>query len=583
MPREQPPQSYFPSARLRLIVRLEEFGAADGPAAPTRPPQLRTGKGRADAKLAVVEQDGRLVLLGPGDAPDLPGGPQAQTSSDDGRTHAIEVVPSRLSIARNGIRTAGTMNASIRFRDMPLDPRAIRAVAVQAYAGTLTEEQFARAIAERRPAIVPDAFVDGRGRSRSNLRFSGWIDELEVDLGDGDELLVNIECTDNARILIDQEAPPKLAVSPDEPIDRAIANYLSNFPQYRGLAIEYRPAGSSVPRLSSALGKTAFKPKLGPAPGAGSKLNVFDYLTDVCGAVGHVCRIEFETLVIQRARTLYGSRFPGRPEDPFDGRTLASGRELDRRLFVFGRNVKRPRFRRKFSRVAAFNVEVRCYAPAQKKTLVVRHPAKGERLTKPSPGNANEQTWKVFYVAGIESEESLRAIAQAIYEAVGRNEIESEFETKSLASYGAGAEDPDALDMLPGDALDIEILRDFDSSATAIDVEAQLRARPTAFLRELGFEPAFADAYAEAIANAGMSTTFRLKTLGIEWNADDGIVLSATAVNYIEVRADKSLPEEDEPSVPSPDVVPSKLSVSDPSNPFEQETAAVDAAVLAGL
>ena len=62
----------------------------------------------------------------------------------------------------------------------------------------------------------------------------------------------------------------KLVVGADMPLDKAIATYLANFPQFRGLRVEYRPAGSAVPSLSVALAKSSYKPKLGPAPTGGA-------------------------------------------------------------------------------------------------------------------------------------------------------------------------------------------------------------------------------------------------------------------------------------------------------------------------
>ncbi len=547
MPLATPEQSYFPGAKLRLILRFDELGADDAPEPPDRPPQLRTGKGSSGSKLAVVEQSGRLVLLGPGDLPTQQGGPQAQRTSDDLRTHAIEVLPWRLSISRNGIRTADTMSASVRRRDLPVDPRVVRACAVQAYVGTSTQEEHSVAALDGRGRIVPDEYVDENGASRTNLRFSGWVDEWETDFGHDDEALVNLECTDNARLLIEQEAPPKLAVSPSEPIHKAIAHYLSNFPQFRGLAVEYRPAGLEPPLLSSALGKTAYQPKLGPGP-ANSKLTVWDYLADICGAVGHIVTVDDVTVVVQRARTLYGSNFPARPDDPFVDRDVGP-RVASRRLFVYGRNVLRPRFRRKFARFAPFGVEVRCYAPAKAKTLVARFPQKGQRPKRLLPGNAAEQSWRVLSVHGIETEEALRSIAQSVYESVGRNEIEVEFESKDLASYGAGPGDPDALDMRAGDAFDLEIVRDLEAPETIARGEAALRERPEAFMTALGFGADFARAYGEAIATAGLQTTFRLKTLAIDYEqkSETGVRLSFVGINYVEVRGDKVLPGGEEP------------------------------------
>lgn len=152
----------------------------------------------------------------------------------------------------------------------------------------------------------------------------------------------------------------------------------------------------------------------------------------------------------------------------------------------------------------------------------------------------------MFTVQGIESEEALRTVAQGIYESVGRNELEAEFETRDLASVGGDWSDPDALDCKPGDAIDLETRRDLEPPGSAGGIEAAVRERPIAFLRELGFDESFAGAYAEAVSNAGLTTLFRVRTSSIDWDNEEGVRLAFVAVNYVEVRADKALPGEEE-------------------------------------
>lgn len=549
--REQPIQQYYPSIRLRLIVRFEDFGSNDTPSPPAKPPHLRTAND-AQNRLRIEQYNGAFILLAEGQQVPANASYAARDTSSDGRTFAIDnIIPAELVLNRNGVRQADTLSASIRFKDLPLDPRTLRAIAVEVYIGTLDPEKAAQAqLGAGNWVLCPDFFYDEQGRERSNRRFSGWIDEWRIEF-EG-EPLIQFEATDNTRQLIDQDAPPKIAVPPELPIDRAIAEYLSNFPQFAGILVEYRPNGDTRPNLESTLTKSAYKPKLGPTPSSGgtSKMSVWDYLTDVCGTIGHIVRVEGETVVIQRARTLYGQRFPGRPGDPFRGRDLPTGRILQRRLFVLGRNIEKLRFARRFGRYAATNIEVRCYSPEAKRTLVGRYPVlKEDRNKQVQPGNAgSEQVWKVYTVQGVKDEVALRKIAQNIYELVQRNELEVEFETINLGSMGGSNFDPDCLDCEAGDAVDVEVVRDFDSEATRIEAETALATRTAAYLKQIGFDDAFAAAYASIASELGMTTSFRVKNLSIQWSIDEGIRLSFTCINYLEVRADKILPGDEEPS-----------------------------------
>jgi len=579
--RDEPPQQYYPSARVRLIVRLEDYGAAGTPEPPEEPVTIRKGKRDRGQVLNVAEGlNGRLTLVAPGEDPTAGGTPQQQISSQDALTHVVDgVIPRSAQVMRNGIRAADTLSLEVQFRDMPIDPRVIRSCAVEYFLGTVTAADYARGIdgEVRSDAtsgglglpwnIVPDGYLDGHGRPRSNLRFQGWVDEWGDAWSEGDAPTVRLECTDNTRLLLEQDAGPKLTVDPTVPLDRAFADYLSNYPQFRGLSVEYRPGGhpEDVPVLKDALQKTKYRPKHGPpASGGSGQLKVWDYLTDVAGSVGHTLRVEGTVVVIQRVRTLYDARAFGRFDDPFviaGGRELPTGRVLPNRLYVYGRNIADMDFRRKFTAVAPQNIEVRSYDTATKRTLVARFPLKGDRQKRISPGSSSDQVWKVKFVEGVKDDKTLRIIAQGTYEALTRNELEVVFSTKNMGSFGGGNLDPDALDVEAGDAIDVEVLRSpfqEDDESTINEIQENMVTRAADFMEALGFDPVFAAAYQLAINNVGLQTTFRVRSLGLDWDGlNEGVTLDFECVNYIEVRADKDLEESeqlvpDDPATPDP-------------------------------
>jgi hypothetical protein len=117
--------------------------------------------------------------------------------------------------------------------------------------------------------------------------------------------------------------------------------------------------------------------------------------------------------------------------------------------------------------------------------------------------------------------------------------------TKNLASFGGGNLDPDALDMLPGDAIDVEMASTptgIERATTLGDIQTAMRDRPKEYLQSLGYSPAFAAAYAQAIRSVGLVTTFRCKTVGLDWDMESsGVTLDIEAMNYIEIRNDQDL------------------------------------------
>lgn len=563
--RDQPIQTYFPSARARLIVRLEDYGAPSTPLAPTKPTTLRKGvTSQNSASLKVVNQDGAFLLVGPGDDPSHVGSPQQQQSSSDGLTFVLDgIIPARAGWLQNGIRTADTLTLEIQFADMPIDPRVIRSCAVQFYLGTVSAQDYELGLngSVRAPAlgsgvsipfnVIPDGYTDAHGRARTNLRFEGWVDDWAIDFPEGDGPVLKLECTDNTRLLIDQDAPPKLTIGTDQPLDVAIANYLANFPQFRGISVTYLPAVSrdKIPVLKQVLKATAFQPKLGPAPAGGgtSKLKVWDYITDVCGSVAHICRFEGTTLIVQKPRAIYNGRLPPRSDDPFTGRTLQSGVVLRNRLYLYGDNIAEMKYQRKWAQFAPQNIEARAYDISGKHLVVERFPLKGDRTKRLNPGDSADEKWHVILVPIAVDRATLRAIAQTYYETVGRRELGVTVVTKNLGSYGGGNLDPDTFDSKVGDPIDVSVGSQATINNTVIDVGEQMRTRASEFLRGLGFSPGFADAYQKAANAIGLPSTYRARTIGCQWDGQsDSVTLTLELINYVEVRADKQLPAGEE-------------------------------------
>lgn len=541
-----------------MSIRFEEFKDAGVAKAQKtafkKPPIKMSGKSDSAAPLVVVDDplapDGvlRKLVTFPGSSNKAP---SDTTSSADRLTFDLgAIVPKDLTIGLNGARKASVASVTLRFADCPLDPRTIRSCAVSIYVGTIAQADFdkaARAGADGAADpvnVLPATYVDEVGNQRTNLRFQGWVDDWEVTFDDDNEPVVKIECRDNTTLLEAQQHPPRMVVDGSLPLHEALAKYLSHFPQFAGMSVEYRPSGMDPPKLNDALSKTAFRPNLGPAAkGGGGKTTSLDYLTDVCGSVGHIIYVEGTLLVVRMVRSLTGEEFAGRDNDPYKGRSLPSG-EAKFRRFIYGRNVKSMSCKRKFAKTAPTNVEVRCYDPARKKVLVARFPLKDSPVSNPPPGDAKEQKWAVHYVSGIKDQTTLDRIAQGYYESIGRGELEVSVKTHNLASFGGGNLDPDILDMLAGDSFEVLVNRDEDESSTVAKIESILAAqgRVEEFMQGQGYSTEFAAAFAASFSNTAFPTLFRLRHLGIAWSCDEGIELTIEGINYVEVRLDVNLP-----------------------------------------
>lgn len=589
MPIEYPDQSYYPSCKVRLIIRFDEFGQSSRlKAKPKTPVKNANGIGK-DTPLRVVPDPNpppgisRLLLDdGTGTSPIFAGSaswnlpPQQQVRSADGLTFDVTVIPKDLDWNQNGIRTPDTVDATFKLSDCPIDPRTVRSCALEVYMGTVTAEEFQKGIeGQHRQAsrgalnggeplnLLQDNYLDQTGRQRTNLRFQGWVDEWENSWTDG-EPEIHLKCRDNTCLLIEQEVPPRLPLDMTKPIHESIALYLSNFPQFAGMTVEYRPSDTpkaDIPVMKSALLNTAFRPQLGPTPakggGAGAnggsgKHSVWDHLTDICGSIGHIIRVVGTSILVQNVRSFTTSAVTRRPDDPFTGRNLPSGR-LDYRRFLYGRNIQEMHIKRTFAKTAPTNVEVRSYHSEQKKVLVARFPELKDRQVLVIPGDAApEEKWTVIRVSGIKDEKTLKIVAQSVYESRGRNEMQVEIKTRNLASYGGGNLDPDLFDMQPGDTFDLLVNRSDDSTMSEIERALTSLDKNAAFMRTLGFSPEFSAAYAKAYTDANFLNQFRCKSMKMHWGTEDGIDVSLVGVNYLQVRSDKSLPDGQETGTRDP-------------------------------
>ena len=563
-------QDYYPGALVSLLIRLDEFGKSTRlPPAPKKPAKALTGTADDRGTLKVVKDDSgktpRYVLQSSAGTDKKPIADMTH-DADKLEFPIAGIIPKTADWQQNGIRAADTLTVTLRYIDAPFDPRVIRGAAVEFYLGTMSSTQFAdnfkaqSAVASlssgRGLMALPYSFKGPRGEERSNLRFQGWVDQWTVENPENGEPTVKLVCRDNTQLFIDQEVPPNFTIDPTKPLDKAIAQYLSFFSQFEGMAVEYRPAGGDPPVLKDVASVWSGKPGAGPTPAKGGgasgpgKLTLWDYLTDVVRSVGHAIRIEGMSVVIQRVRSLLSGATVSRSNDPFDRRVI-DHQVFDSRLMVYGRNILEMKTDRKFSRHTPTNVEVVCYQNGGKSKLVARFPNGEDKQTYTLPGQAQgEQKWTVFTVTGINDAKTLQIHAQDTYESLNRNELGMEIKTKNLASFGGDNEDPDLLDMMPGDSLEILTERDGKTGQNSVSgVEDLLLAQKASqenLLTTLGFSPELAEAYARAYTDANFQTIFRVKTVKTSWNSDQGVDFSISCVNYIEVRMDKH--SQDEPT-----------------------------------
>lgn len=579
---DYPLQTYRPGLRVDLAFRFEDYGATDTPAIPKVIGPLR---GKAPIKPLKIQPNGNggflLIDEESQNASNANGGVQPQSTSKDGRTQHIDgVIPKSAELRRNGIRQADQLTLEFRYALFPFDPRAIRSCGVELYIGTYTDDQFQKGTTSAgsgsesesgsdKKAISLNVIPDTSETGLDNRRFVGWADSIEIDFDGEGEPIVRMECVDNTRQLIDTEYFPGVKIDKDIPVDQAVAKFLSNYPVMSGMTVAFYPVGTTpIPKIKEAVEKKSqtdaiVKNIVSPsANGGGSnKITILDYLTDVLGLLSLNIRVEFNTIIIQGAKTLYDRKFPYRPDFQYSTRVLPSGESFAFPTFIYGRNVETLTVTRNYAKYSPTCIQVNSYSTRNKALVIVRFPDKDDKKPRPKkvlPGNIADQKWFVYKATRDLTIAACRSIAQMLYENYNRNELVVRFTTHNLSSFGGGNREPDALDLRAGDPIQVSTNRDIEGvTDTPGKIENTFANGAAAYLKGLGYEQAIADQYEKAISSVGYPNFFSVRSVGMSWDGDEGdLSIDVEAVNFIEVSMDRDQPEATKQKLPPS---PSKL------------------------
>ena len=187
------PNVWYPSCKVRLLVRFEDF-------LPT--PSLP--------------------------APLIPGEPEAFGGAAFDPLK-FDIVPFDCDVTLNSYREADICSVTIPFNALPFDPRIIRAIQIQVFMGTIDPQEYADGMGalagQAVQTVVPDT-VDPSTPSASNEVFRGFVDSVEVNQ-DGNDT-ITFDCRDQTAIFLDAEVQQQaIAGLPrDLPLDLVIGQIL---------------------------------------------------------------------------------------------------------------------------------------------------------------------------------------------------------------------------------------------------------------------------------------------------------------------------------------------------------------------
>lgn len=514
-------------------------------------------------------------------------------------------VPRTASVELPSYRTAGKFTLEIDWRELPIDPTVVRAAAVEIYAGSVDPTDFSTGMVRQeangtRRSILSVTRADGSPRDDLML-LTGLVDNWSIERSDTSSL--KLEGRDLRGVLLDSPINPDIIAKIDlrRDVVSVIHDIMLKHPVSQFMYIVYNPndwPNQVIPPVADPEGLTRVRRKAagddasGGAP-TGDQTSFWDLITQYCYLVGAVPFFRGRFLVIRPARSIFDQSKPtgqdpagvgaqaisvgaAKPGSTVIGQTwdpvFATGVRLDDqnkpfsiRKLIFGRNVKKLSFERKYTGVKVPVIQAVSYDTSSKnrgnsKLLTATWPdsvdldKKGkvigaktaDAVTGVAPsGDTSNIDVKRISVPGIRDQKKLLEIAKNLYEEIGRGEFGGSCETMFLSSFKGDNTDPDMLRLRPGHAVEFAMdARGLSSLAPAASSELQLeRMSFDAAAREIQRVLRTTDEnLPRALVASSRSSVigqlrqFRTANVKFNWTTTSGIQISFDFQNYIVAR-----------------------------------------------
>ena len=446
------------------------------------------------------------------------------------------IVPVRCTVNVNTYTQADTFNVVMRFEDFPFDPRLIRSL------------HATIAILDLKG--LKNIQVKDLRNIRENAVITGFADTHSISL-DQTERTITFAGRDYTSVFIDtkfdnaalEDANGKRLrkIDLNKPLVSVLEDVMSNVPSRGEIKIEDRTKGA-VPNVRVATagnydlvnGKTSTD---GNFFYVNQNQTYWDVIVSLCEAVGVICYIELDKMVLNLPRILY------------QGQTLATKRIVP---FIYGNNLMRLDFHRNLSRKKRFNLVLRSWniRTAQPTEVSIPRDAStewaksinvdksvqmikeldpsGVPISKPAPAFS-------FSYYNLNKEELIR-IGEKTFEEIIRQQVEGSFETREMRVNDTEGAEFDLTQLRVGTPVQIEITAKDLQYITRKSLEGDniSDGRRKDYLIRRGYRPETAQALIDTVAKSTgkIRPTFYLKEAQIEMGGD-GFSVRGDFVNYI--------------------------------------------------
>lgn len=556
---------WYPSFVVNLQLRFDEaFNVLEDESPPARSP--------------TSIENGRQVTFGP---PVVR--PLVLSGQKDQLTQVGSRIPKSGTVELNGLRQAHTFDLLFDFRDLPVDPRLIRAARVEIFLGMVQPAAFARGMKRANPDGSRDSIISTElsAQNKTRLLMVGMVDEATVEHTEKGSL-VHMTGRDLRGVLIDAKADPRIFTDLDlkKGIDDVVLQIVSRLPNGKGINVYAQrqewpggviPSPATVDGVTRVrLGADGKRNPMSSPEGPGDKIGFWDLITKYCTLVGAVPFFVGKDIRVRPLRSLYAQvNFDPSNPTPFargqprtlklDGKT----EKLNIRRFVYGRDLLSVKFGRKYHGQKTPIIEVVSIDTSSKqrglgKMIIARWPdntgaapkrdkfiARAAKTSVAPSGQVSQTDVLRFPIPGIKSKVVLQRIAQNLYEEIGRNELGGSASTKDFSSFNTDQDqDPDLLTLAPGDAVQFVVDKRVLSSRNPAVSELISQSRQSFgdVVADLTKRLGDANLARVLVATARNSVvelqdTFRAKNVKYTLSDGGAVGLDFDFENYIEVRS----------------------------------------------
>ena len=417
----------------------------------------------------------------------------------------------------NDYTEADSFKARIDYKAFPFDPRCMRACGIAVY------------MEDRKGLFRQNNSLKIIEPNEDNIIFQGFADESGLEFDDETRSVV-LEGRDFTSLFIDVKRFDTSPISLAKPIDQIIQELINEQESAQEITVENR-TGEDLPVLSK------LAPDLNPFTSVKNqkrKETYWDIMQSILQRVGLIGFIEIDKFVITKPRNIYEKK--------------------EIKQFIYGRNLKDLRFKRKLGRAKNYNIRLVSANLLKKTVLEARIPRDAitprfiadfgnSEITIPQLDKDGKKIepprvadYITFPVPNINDKETLITMAEDVYEEMSRQQIEGSLmtfemeipeEVESETNFGTV---PVKFSRIRnGTAIKIYLSQDEIAKISSTSTWSEKRN----FLIARGYPLKIAEAFAESLNR--INTAFYVKNVTYEIDQENGFQMNLDFINFIDL------------------------------------------------